>query len=138
MRERCVYVYIYVLYVNIGIIVWEGADPLLSFLRFIRIHRNLVYMCGFCASLTSILLGYDVSLLSHSSSLSIHGPTLLGARVVVIMSNLPPSSFSSSFHHQVGIMSVARKYVDNELNLNNVQSEVIMGSLNLIAAFGGR
>ena len=35
-------------------------------------------------------------------------------------------------------MSVARKYVDGELNLNNVQSEVIMGSLNLIAAFGGK
>lgn len=34
-------------------------------------------------------------------------------------------------------MSVARKYVDEQLMLDSVQSEVIMGSLNLIAAFGG-
>jgi hypothetical protein len=61
-----------------------------------RKSRRLVYMCGFCASLTSILLGYDV-----------------------------------------GIMSVARRYVDGQLRLNSVQSEVVMGSLNLIAAFGG-
>jgi sugar porter (SP) family MFS transporter len=61
-----------------------------------RRSRRLVYMCGFCASLTSILLGYDV-----------------------------------------GIMSVARKYVDQQLMLSSVQSEVVMGSLNLIAAFGG-
>jgi hypothetical protein len=34
-------------------------------------------------------------------------------------------------------MAVARKYVDSDLSLNKVQSEVVMGSLNLIAAFGG-
>lgn len=34
-------------------------------------------------------------------------------------------------------MSVARRYVDEQLSLSSVQSEVVMGSLNLIAAFGG-
>jgi hypothetical protein len=38
---------------------------------------------------------------------------------------------------QVGIMAVARRYVDEQLTLSSVQSEVVMGSLNLIAAFGG-
>lgn len=61
-----------------------------------RKSRRLVYLCGFVASLTSILLGYDV-----------------------------------------GVMSVARKYVDMQLSLTSVQSEVIMGSLNLVAALGG-
>jgi len=61
-----------------------------------RKSRRLVYLCGFCASLTSILLGYDV-----------------------------------------GVMSVARKYVDKQLSLTSVQSEVVMGSLNLVAALGG-
>ncbi|KAM3576673.1 hypothetical protein VYU27_001476 [Nannochloropsis oceanica] len=61
-----------------------------------RKSRRLVYLCGFCASLTSILLGYDV-----------------------------------------GVMSVARKYVDRQLSLTSVQSEIVMGSLNLVAAFGG-
>lgn len=34
-------------------------------------------------------------------------------------------------------MAVARRYVDEQLTLSSVQSEVVMGSLNLIAAFGG-
>lgn len=34
-------------------------------------------------------------------------------------------------------MSVARRYVDSQLLLSPVQSEVVMGSLNVIAAFGG-
>ncbi len=61
-----------------------------------RKSRRLVLLCGVCASLTSILLGYDV-----------------------------------------GVMSVARQYVDKQLVLNSVQSEVVMGSLNLVAALGG-
>jgi len=58
--------------------------------------RRLVYACGFCASLTSILLGYDV-----------------------------------------GIMSTATQFIDEDLGLSTVQDELIRSSLNIIAAFGG-
>lgn len=35
-------------------------------------------------------------------------------------------------------MAVAKKHVDRDLRLTSQQSEVIMGSLNLVAALGGK
>jgi len=56
----------------------------------------LVYLCAVTSSLTSILLGYDV-----------------------------------------GVMSGAILNIAEDLDLGTVQQEIIVGSLNLIAAFGG-
>ncbi|CAM9701001.1 unnamed protein product, partial [Phaeothamnion confervicola] len=58
--------------------------------------RSLIWLCAICSSLTSVLLGYDV-----------------------------------------GVMSGAILYIKTTLGLSTVQQEVTVGSLNLIAAFGG-
>ena len=58
--------------------------------------RRMVYLCGFAASLTSILLGYDV-----------------------------------------GIMADAIEHIDTTFNLKPFQSDIVMGCLNCVAAFGG-
>jgi sugar porter (SP) family MFS transporter len=58
--------------------------------------RALVTLCAITASLTSVLLGYDV-----------------------------------------GVMSGAILYIGDEFQLSTVQKEMIVGSLNLVAAFGG-
>ncbi|CAM9351366.1 unnamed protein product, partial [Chrysoparadoxa australica] len=58
--------------------------------------RPLVYTCAVCSSLTSVLLGYDV-----------------------------------------GVMSGAKEYMQPELGLSEVQTEVVVGVLNLVAAVGG-
>ncbi|CAM9689067.1 unnamed protein product [Scytosiphon promiscuus] len=58
--------------------------------------RALVYLCAMCSSLCSILLGYDV-----------------------------------------GVMSGAKEFIKPDLGLTTVQNEVMVGSLNIVAAFGG-
>ncbi|CAB1111751.1 unnamed protein product [Ectocarpus sp. CCAP 1310/34] len=58
--------------------------------------RPLVYLCAACSSLCSILLGYDV-----------------------------------------GVMSGAKEFIRPDLGLSTVQNEVMVGSLNIVAAFGG-
>eukprot|EP00612_Vaucheria_litorea_P001025 CAMPEP_0171452226 /NCGR_PEP_ID=MMETSP0945-20130129/415_1 /TAXON_ID=109269 /ORGANISM="Vaucheria litorea, Strain CCMP2940" /LENGTH=512 /DNA_ID=CAMNT_0011976843 /DNA_START=64 /DNA_END=1599 /DNA_ORIENTATION=- len=59
-------------------------------------QKTLVYVCAICSSLTSVLLGYDV-----------------------------------------GVMSGAILYIGEDLNMTTVQKEMVVGSLNVIAAFGG-
>eukprot|EP00903_Cladosiphon_okamuranus_P016207 g14955.t1 len=57
---------------------------------------TLIYLCALCSSLTSVLLGYDV-----------------------------------------GVMSAAILDIEEDMGLSAVQAEVLVGSLNVIAAFGG-
>ena len=108
-----------------------------------RKSRRLVYMCGICASLTSILLGYDVRVSCVPAPPCVcwrrlrMGPECLVRRWTWHDLNRPTNQRPRQRQQQVGIMSVARRYVDGQLSLTNVQSEVVMGSLNLIAAFGG-
>eukprot|EP00611_Tribonema_gayanum_P017124 TRINITY_DN2967_c0_g1_i2.p1 TRINITY_DN2967_c0_g1~~TRINITY_DN2967_c0_g1_i2.p1 ORF type:complete len:185 (+),score=65.62 TRINITY_DN2967_c0_g1_i2:219-773(+) len=59
-------------------------------------HKKLVYVCALASSLTSVLLGYDV-----------------------------------------GVMSGAILYIGEDLEMTTLQKEMVVGSLNLIAAFGG-
>ncbi|CAM9373855.1 unnamed protein product [Ascophyllum nodosum] len=58
--------------------------------------RPLVYLCAVCSSLCSILLGYDV-----------------------------------------GVMSGAKEYIRPDLHLSEGRLQVVVGSLNIVAAFGG-
>ncbi|CAN0188939.1 unnamed protein product, partial [Discosporangium mesarthrocarpum] len=58
--------------------------------------KALVYVCAVCSSLCSVLLGYDI-----------------------------------------GVMSGAKEFIRPDLGLSSVQEEVVVGSLNIVAAFGG-
>ncbi|CAM9643191.1 unnamed protein product [Ectocarpus fasciculatus] len=57
---------------------------------------TLIYLCALCSSLTSVLLGYDV-----------------------------------------GVMSAAILDIEEDMDLSPLQAEILVGSLNVIAAFGG-